>query len=762
MALSWSRCWTGQWQFYRCCVASDPACQWGVEGVGPVFPDDLTLERCCFEEPPLSKDYQPLASAFALGRASGALRCDRRWLAVRRALLLQHPVVRAFDLAARAYHGGPCLLAEVCLTLIRLIVRVQVANEPIFVSNGPLQLLERFVNAALPLLLDVAASSDGASAAIAGWPFFSYLDLFRQYVVGSGNNAATKTNFCDPLDEVGQAWLTAARVAATAAIEVAAFARAAEAAAETFDASAIPTLTRNGHVLAFVLRAATCPDATASVGRRPSRHGCTRIRAATAALTVALGRGGGTDGERSQMLQHRQRRRLARGALALIATDVRAARNIGFRRIVLTPWPVVDLLGSFADSEPVVLGATDLLVYYRLWGSGVGMGNSGVGAGVNSGARWESRGSRALLPSQQVSNVTRQRRSFRMRLLRDDSISLAIRAHGLPFCGSPLYLRWVRNLWRRGYKGRLNIVEGGAEAGSCLLWAAAMLDGDLVNFGATAAEPMPAAASAFAAAARLNGWESRIQVIQAALVNETDTARVSLQVPLGRVGEASNVLCAAGSGGCEGFEAPAVRLDALPADMLPMPGIDVGGSGISSKTSASGDDLLVIHALKLNIMGFELEALRGAAGWLFDGVGLSGRVLVCSVLLDELRFDRSHTRGGAEDVRRLAAIVRFLRDAGFRTVSYARSHGELSRVAPRRVIVEPLEEGVKLLPRLARYGRALARDRRNSQIGFVVYAWRGGRHVGGGGPCSAVGARFRPLFSPSDLGEVLPRDFSVT
>merc|ERR1712061_461853 len=106
---------------------------------------------------------------------------------------------------------------------------------------------------------------------------------------------------------------------------------------------------------------------------------------------------------------------------------------------------------------------------------------------------------------------------------------------------------------------------------------------------------------------RYNGWaHGRVQVVKAALVNasSTEDSGLRLSVTPGRVGEASAVRCAAGAGNCNTMEVPAVRLDTL---------------------IARGRRPL--HLLKLNVMGYEWEALSGASQSLKAGD-------VCSVLLE--------------------------------------------------------------------------------------------------------------------------------
>merc|ERR1712137_990019 len=117
-------------------------------------------------------------------------------------------------------------------------------------------------------------------------------------------------------------------------------------------------------------------------------------------------------------------------------------------------------------------------------------------------------------------------------------------------------------------------------------------------------------------------------------------------------------------------------------------------------------------------MGFELEALRGGATRLLRGPSDAGaatpsgelRPLVCSVMLDELKFDR-----GGEDLRRLVAIVSLLRASGFNVEAWVRDHGEAAQRSTHRVLLQRIQFGQ--LSQVARRAKALPVERRQ-QIGF--------------------------------------------
>mmetsp|Transcript_26916 Transcript_26916/g.87140 ORF Transcript_26916/g.87140 Transcript_26916/m.87140 type:complete len:386 (-) Transcript_26916:56-1213(-) len=342
-------------------------------------------------------------------------------------------------------------------------------------------------------------------------------------------------------------------------------------------------------------------------------------------------------------------------------------------------------------------------------------------------------------------------RPLRMRLLQEDGVSLAITATGLPFCGGPLWLRWVTRLWRGAFRGPLRTLEGGAEAGSCSLWAAAML-GDLADLRVIGVEPMPAAAGALRQSAKANGWpRGTVEVLEAALVNRSvrvagrGNPTVTLSVAPGRSAEASAIHCVAGDRACSIVHVPALTLDELTLAPHPAKAADGRGSGRFE----------VIHCLKLNVMGFELDVLQGGADKFLlppepddRGGSTSPRPLVCSVILDELKLDR-----GPEDVRRLGAIIRLLQSRGFLVEAFVRDHGEAARRAPHRLLLERIQVGefgqvalraLHLLPVAARGSK-----------GWVVAAWR---KVGvAGGACRATEPPFRPAFAPEDFGQVLPR-----
>mmetsp|Transcript_16281 Transcript_16281/g.52103 ORF Transcript_16281/g.52103 Transcript_16281/m.52103 type:complete len:154 (-) Transcript_16281:26-487(-) len=148
-------------------------------------------------------------------------------------------------------------------------------------------------------------------------------------------------------------------------------------------------------------------------------------------------------------------------------------------------------------------------------------------------------------------------------------------------------------------------------------------------------------------------------------------------------------------------------------------------------------------------MGYELEALQGGSRWLLaDAPGHTGGVaperrptLVCSVLLDELPL-----RGGREDVRRLGAILRLLREGGFEVEAFLREHRDGAAQAKHRVLVERLQPGS--LGRLAAGVRSKT-ARELEGLGFVVAGWRSRSE------CAPVASSFRPQFSQEDFGPVL-------
>lgn len=619
------------------------------------------------------------------GRAGLGTQCHGSWDELRKSLILNSPVGEAFRWARQAVKYGPCLLGELCLAVLDLLLRAQLR------SLSPSLLGE----ADLPAVRLLAAAL----------PPWWRLARFLGGELGTASSGWPLLPYLlllrEHVAQVAQPQLEAVPCRGSHQPLASVRAQLLAAAKAALESAARPALAK---LAAPLLRHL----AAAGLGRgAPTPPQCA-LQAASAALATAVR-------HRRGARESPTKRRQLRGALAALAAAVRRPR--GFWQMLSTPWPVLELLGRAAKQEPVVLHPTRLLGYYRL-------------------------------DSEALADVPWPR-SLRMQLLDNDGVSLAIQATGLPFCGGPLWLRWVATLWQGGYRGPLRTIEGGAEVGSCSLWAAAMLERGSVDLQAIGVEPIPAAAMAFRRSARANGWAG-VKVVQAALVNQTmlsATGRggpyVELKVAPGRLAEASAVACAAGRS-CHVVRARALRLDDLP-----LPPLGKGKGGFA-----------VVHCLKLNVMGFELEALQGGAtrllqspGAVAEGAGTNGvgdqalRPLVCSVILDELKLDR-----GAEDMRRFVAIVRLLRERGFRVEAFVRDHGAAAAAAPHRVLVERVKFG-QLSRLAARALHALPADSRQV-VGFVLAGWR---EVGaGGGACRATEPPFRPEFSPEDFGEVLP------
>lgn len=652
-----SACWVDGHQFYRCCVGNDLAC-WSPE-------PDAQRQRCCFRESPLSDDNLQVLSSVApthmwmrldvTRRDVSRGHCEGAWDELRRALILQRPIAESLRMASSAYVSGPCLFGEICLALLDLYVRFHQGG--LAKGLSPDIPSVRFIVSALPRLFALASVTGQLRSISQGWPLFSLLRALREVSLESrtGGTRARRLAF-SPLHR---------RAFGVVHGELESEFRERPASARTpppggsFSLAAASLALRRGRKCPRAAPERLLPRAAALLSRTHLSMYATTPRTRTGRLSA---------------------RASLRLAASLLSQHLQCHRSVTHLvALFTTPWPIIDILDGIDAAEPVRICPVNLLAYYRL--------STFVGTEVP----WPN--------------------PFQMRLLRDDSISTNIRASLLPFCGSPLYLRWVSNLWRGGYRGALRIVEGGSEAGSCLLWAAGMLRGT-VDFNAIGVEPMPTAVEAFQRSLRMNSMSQEIRLARAALTNASSAEGLRLQVLTGRAGEASAVQCATGS--CSEVAVPAVRLD----ELLP-----------SFATS------MPVHCLKLNVMGYEFEALSGAARLLREGA-------VCSVMLEELQL-----RGGAEAVRRLAGIVALLQGEGFRVEAFVRDHGEFSQAAPRRVLVQRLD--LKLLPRMAAQARRMPPPLRDT-LGFVVVAYAEDAES----DCHATSPSFRPEFDPGDFGDV--------
>lgn len=652
-----SACWVDGHQFYRCCVGNDLGC-WSPE-------PDAQRQQCCFRESPLSDDNLKVFPSVApthIAMREDAIRrdvqrdhCVGEWDELRRALILQRPIAESLRMASSAYMYGPCFFGEVCLALLDLYVRFHQGGLAKGLSPGIPSV--RFIVSALPRLFARASVTGQLRSISQGWPLFSLLRALREVSLEPRTVGTSAVRLAlSPLDR--HAFEVVHGELDSEFRERPAIARSPPARGSFSLAAAFLALRRGRK----------CP-------RSPPRL---LPRAAALLSRTHFSRYATTPQTRTGRLSARASIRLA---ASLLSQQLQCHRSVThLAAFFTTPWPVIDILDGIDAVEPVTICPVNLLAYYRL--------STSVGPDI-------------LWPN-----------PFKMRLLRDDSISTNIRASLLPFCGSPLYLRWVLNLWRGGYRGALRIVEGGSEAGSCLLWAAGMLRGS-IDFDAIGVEPMPTAVEAFQRSLRTNRMSQEVRLARAALTNFSSAEGLRLQVLTGRSGEASAVQCATGS--CSEVAVPAVRLD----ELLP-----------------SFSAIMPVHCLKLNVMGYELEALSGAARLLREGA-------VCSVMLEELQL-----RGGAEAVRRLAGIVALLRAEGLRVEAFVRDHGEFALAAPRRVLVERLD--LKLLPRLAAQARRMPSPLRDT-LGFVVVAYAEDANS----DCHATSLSFRPEFDPGDFGDVL-------
>eukprot|EP00929_Paragymnodinium_shiwhaense_P097702 TRINITY_DN59328_c0_g1_i1.p1 TRINITY_DN59328_c0_g1~~TRINITY_DN59328_c0_g1_i1.p1 ORF type:complete len:773 (-),score=169.88 TRINITY_DN59328_c0_g1_i1:280-2598(-) len=202
--------------------------------------------------------------------------------------------------------------------------------------------------------------------------------------------------------------------------------------------------------------------------------------------------------------------------------------------------------------------------------------------------------------------------SFSMRLFSvHEVISDHVRSSLVPFCGMLPFIKLVEDVAHNAATSgcpaddedhcRLTVLEGGANVGSCLLWAAAALQAAGSFLLSIAVEPMREAARLFTTSVQDNGFTENIFVEEKALVGPGEQ-EAKLRYALGRHGQAS--LDRHSHSGC-GVGAMRHADESCVEEPVRATTIDHSwGRRFGSSHT--------LDILKLNVNGEEVNALRGA------------------------------------------------------------------------------------------------------------------------------------------------------